>query len=75
MSHMRKCDRCKKSFEPSETYLDHTNTYHGIIFYVCDRYGDHIGELQRYGLCNECNESLMSWMFSMTEDVKKEVNK
>lgn len=61
MSLARKCDRCKKLFEPKLSSNGHTFAYHNISVTV-ETFDKVLERLYCSDLCPECYEELRKWM-------------
>lgn len=61
MSLARKCDRCKKLFEPNLKWNGHTNAHHNISVTV-ETHNNVLERLYWSDLCPECYEEFRAWM-------------
>lgn len=61
MSLARKCDRCKKLFEPILKYNGNTNAYYRIYVHM-ENNTQVLQRLYNSDLCPECYEELRAWM-------------
>lgn len=61
MSLARKCDRCKKLFEPKLIYNGHTNG-HYCIRVTMENSSTILYNLYNSDLCPECYKELRAWM-------------
>lgn len=68
MSLARKCDRCKKLFEPKIASNGYLNTYHSLRVTI-ENHNKVLDSLYNSDLCPECYAELRAWM-EMEEEKK-----
>lgn len=61
MALARKCDRCKKLFEPKLSSNGHTSAYHNIRVTV-ETHDKILEKVYHHDLCPECYEEFRKWM-------------
>lgn len=61
MSLARKCDRCKKLFDPNLLSNGHTDGFHNINVTI-ETNKTVLERLYNHDLCPECYEKLRKWM-------------
>lgn len=61
MSMARKCDRCKKFFEPNLSWKGHAKASH-VISVTVEADKNVLERLYWSDLCPECYEELRKWM-------------
>lgn len=73
MSLARKCDRCKKLFEPNLIWKGNTNAYHSISVRI-ENQDKVLDRLYNSDLCPECYEELRAWMEMEVEECCENVS-
>lgn len=61
MALARKCDRCKKLFEPNLSSNGHTNAHHNVYITINSNKAI-LEQIYNFDLCPECYEELRAWM-------------
>lgn len=62
MSKARKCDRCRKLFEPSVTYKGVKECNYGVAVDLISINQRTMEREMRIDLCNSCYESYLNWL-------------